>query len=46
MRAELQGLNWQNRRGQRLPFEKIEAGLRGTGMNTFIKTMLVLDVNI
>ena len=26
--------------------EKIEAGLRGPGMNTFIKIMLVLDVNI
>lgn len=26
--------------------EKIEAGLRGSGMNTFIKIMLVLDVNI
>ena len=26
--------------------EKIETGLRGPGMNTFIKIMLVLDVNI
>lgn len=26
--------------------EKIEAGLRGPGMHTFIKIMLVLDVNI
>lgn len=26
--------------------EKIEAGLRSPGMNTFVKIMLVLDVNI
>ena len=26
--------------------EKIETGLRGLGMNTFIKIMLVLDINI
>jgi len=40
-------MTWQNRQGVSIShLEKIEAEQRSPGMNTFIKVMFVLDVNI